>query len=552
MRGAAAAPPPPLLYRAPVFAREAAEVFRRRRTYVVQFFFLAALLGMLALFWPRGEADAAYAGRTLFSYLAAMELAVAALVAPALTAPGIASEREKETLGLLAIAGISPLRIVAGKALGRLAQVAVLVAISLPLLGALFTVGGLSPREVGTVFVEAIALAALGAGLGSLFSATARRPETATLNAFIMIVAIAAAPPMLARAGLPVPAYYLSPAAWYEALFNPLAATGEVVFRRWWIAPLVHFGLGAAALLAGARALARRGYEPYKGGPSRIVPLRRLILRLRKRGGPLGLGGRCGTEGAARRWRERSVRTVSDGALAILFGAFILVFEIAAPASSRPALRMGTAIVLASAATQLATVLGAAAFARERDQHTLEPLAAAPLDADEFLLGKLLGIGRCVLICAGAVVLHVALGSLRGDVAWAAVLAICGTIPFGLALHAVVGLSLSCHARSTMRATAGALVVAVLLAGLANVGCFFFGLSPPSFVYQVLEGGHTTLQGGPAAAPFAWLAVAVAAALLAAAVAVVAWNHLRARFDALIGRAALDLIELPDTISAQK
>ena len=35
-------------------------------------------------------------------------------------------------------------------------------------------------------------------------------------------------------------------------------------------------------------------------------------------------------------------------------------------------------------------------------------------------------------------------------------------------------------------------------------------------------------------------------ALFAAAVAVVAWNHLRARFDMLVGRAALDIIALPD------
>src|SRR5205085_10816190 len=126
--------------------------------------------------------------------LAAIELAAAALIAPALAAPGIAEERERETLGLLAIAGAGPAAILWGKALGRLAQVVVLVLVSLPLVGALFAVGGLPEQVVVTVFIEAIALAALGVGLGSFFSATSRRPEIATISAFAVLFAITAVP----------------------------------------------------------------------------------------------------------------------------------------------------------------------------------------------------------------------------------------------------------------------------------------------------------------------------------------------------------------------
>ncbi|HVY60859.1 MAG TPA: ABC transporter permease subunit, partial [Planctomycetota bacterium] len=240
----------PILFRAPVFTREAASLFRRRRTYVMQLCFLGGLFVALMLLWPHGTVDAAGRGRDCFKLFAALELAVAGLLAPALAAPAIATEREKETLGLLAIAGASPHRILAGKALGRLAQVVVLIAISLPLVSALFVVGGLSPGEVGPVFVEAIALGALGVGLGSFFSATTRRPETATVYAFLSIIAIAGVPEGLARAGLGLPAYHLSPTTWYEALFNPLAMTGETTFRAWYVAPLLHVALGAAALVA--------------------------------------------------------------------------------------------------------------------------------------------------------------------------------------------------------------------------------------------------------------------------------------------------------------
>jgi ABC-type transport system involved in multi-copper enzyme maturation permease subunit len=538
----------PITFRAPVFAREAAAMFRRRRTYLMQVAFLGGLFVALMLLWPHGEGDAAERGRDCFKLFAALELAVAALLAPALAAPAIATEREKETLGLLAIAGASPYRILAGKALGRLAQVVVLVAISLPLVGALFVVGGLSPGEVGTIFVEAIALAALGVGVGSLFSATTRRPETAVVYAFLAIIFLAGVPEALARAGLPVPAHHLSPYSWYEAVFNPLAATGEVVFASWYVAPILHALLGAAAIVAGGYRLERAGYEPHKAA-TYDIPLKRLLLRMRKRGGPLGLTGRFGTEVAALRWRERSVRTFSDGALIVALGLFLVLFEVFAPAKSRDIVRNASAIGLAALATLLATVLGAAAVSRERDQKTLEPLAAAPIEAEQFLVGKLLGLGRAVLICGAAVVLHLVLGVLRGDMPWASVFAVAGTIPFGLALHAVVGLSCSCHCETTVRSTAWALALAVAIAAFSWVSCMFYGLSPAAFIAQLAmarAGSGSAGLRSPESDALQWLAVAVAAALFAAAVAVVAWNHLRARFDMLVGRAALDIIALPD------
>jgi ABC-type transport system involved in multi-copper enzyme maturation permease subunit len=536
----------PLIHRFPIFAREAAQVFRRRRTYVLQGLFLLALLGILGLFWPRGDADAAAIGTWLFKALAGIELAAVALVAPALAAPSFASERQKETLGLLAIAGAPPIAIVAGKALGRLAQVGVLVAISIPLMSALFTVGGLTPRLVGQIFVAAFALGAFGVAMGALHSVGARRAEVATLQAFGEVAILSLLPIALAPV-LKLPAYLVSPVAWFDAVFNPLGTTGEVEFRRWWVAPLIQLVLAAGALIVASLLLARRGYEPRERGGAPAIPLRKALLRLRRRGGPLGLTGRFGTEVAALRWRERSVRHFSDGALGMVLLIALVLFEIFAPAASRADIREGTALGLAAVATLFATVLGAAALAREKDQHTIEPLAACPIEADHFLLGKLLGLGRAVLIVGAATVVHLGLGSLRGEVPWAAVIAVAGTMPFGLAFHAILGLSFSCHFPTTVRATAWALGTAVLTAAVAQFGCLFYGLSPPVFLMQVFGNAHQQL-GNPQAQPGNWLIVAIFAAGLAVAFAVVAWNHLRARFDALIGRAALDFIEFPDTM----
>jgi ABC-type transport system involved in multi-copper enzyme maturation permease subunit len=536
----------PLVFRAPVFGRELVWQLRQRRTYALQLAFLGAIFAVLLVVWPHDERDAAASGRAAFAVLAGMELAAAALTAAATAAPAIAGERAKETLGLLTLAGAAPLRIVAGKALGRFAQVLLHIAITLPLVGALFTIGGLSLREVGTIFLGAAALAALGAGLGTLASAWFRRGDGATIAALVALLAIAVLPLVPIALGARFPAHHVSPYAWYLAVFSPLSWTGEVVFRDFWVAPLLHAALGIAAIVAGGAVLARTGPLPFRGGER--PPLRRLLLRLRKRGGPLGLTSRFGTEVAALRWRERSVRAISDGALAAVLVAGLAAFEVWVPPAARPALRKGTAIGLGALATLLATVLGASAVSRERDQETLEPLAAAPLEAEQFLLGKLLGLGRAVLVAAAALIVHVTAGAARGDLPGVAAFAIALTVPFGLVLHAVMGLSFSSHAASTVRAVAASLGAAVALAGVAPyLTCFSYGLSPVRFVAIVLDAGPSV--GSRTPGPEEWIAVAVTTAACTIAFAVVAWNHLRARFDALIGRAALDLIELPDRIS---
>lgn len=536
---------------APIFAREFISLLRKPRTYVLELALVGALLVIVLAFWPLGEHDAATRGRFTFRLLAALELAVAGLVAAAIAAPSIAEERRRETLGLLAIAGVAPLRIVAGKAIGRLGLVVLLIALSFPPLAALITIGGLSLREVGAVFVEAAALAVFGTGAGALFSAAAARSEAAVLGALAAVAAVAFVPLFAAAAGAGVPAHHISPIAWFQALFDPLPFTGEVVFRRWWIAPLGAVTAGAVAIVLGAALLARRGYEPVRAGAGESrIPLRRLLVRLRRRGEPLELTSRFGTEVAAICWRERSARFGSDGALAVLLGAALVAFEALVPPGTQGP-RLFGAVALAGFATLVATALGAAAIARERDQKTLEPLAAAPIEAEQFLLGKLLGLGRGMLVCWAALAAHVALGALRGDLPPMAAFVIALTTPFGLVLHAVMGLSFSSRASTIVRAVAASLATAVGLAVIARFGqCLFFGISPASFVAIALDlvspGGSA---GTPGTDPLVWVATAGATSLLAAAVGVVTWNHLRARFDALVGRAALDLLEVPDRIA---
>jgi len=561
--------------RFPLAAREAAELFRRGRTYALQGAFLAALWVILAASWPSGVGPEDASGASLFRLLAGILLAAAALVAPALAAPMIIEERERETLGLLAIAGASPARIVLGKAAGRLAHVLVLAALAAPLAGSLYALGGLGLGEVLPVFVEAAALALLGTGLGAALSAGGRRAEAAITASIAAMTALAFLPGIAAQALPGFPARHISPVEWTAALFDAYGVTGETRFRLWWIAPLAHGALGALLLAVACLRLARAGVEPIRSGEGAARRIGRislvrwasgllrralaLVLRRdeRRAAVPGFWSRRVGPVAAALLARERNGRALSDGALFVGLMGLVVLFEVLAPpgqAARVEARRIG-AIALSALATLIASVMGAVAVARERDASTLEPLAAAPIDAEHFLKGKLLGISRAIGIAGLAVVVHVALGAVRGDpisgtpdLPWALALALLGTLPVGLALHAVIGLSISCHWESAVKASALSVAVAVLLAAVSKYVCLFYGISPVAFTIVAFDPAANRL-GDPTKEPLQWIAIAVAAAIHAAAVGVVAWNHLHARFDQLMGRAALDIVSLPDTIS---
>ena len=127
-------------------------------------------------------------GRGIFTALMFLQTLMILVLAPASTAGTISSEREKQTLDLLAVTPISSLAIVVGKLMSALTWVFVLILASIPVTSLVFVYGGVAPDDVvrgyAMLFVTAIAFGALG----TFFSALMRRSGAATGLTFVAVL----------------------------------------------------------------------------------------------------------------------------------------------------------------------------------------------------------------------------------------------------------------------------------------------------------------------------------------------------------------------------
>jgi ABC-type transport system involved in multi-copper enzyme maturation permease subunit len=126
-------------------------------------------------------------GHELFSALTVLQTFAWMLMAPALTATGIAGERER---GLLEALHMSPLRtyqIVWGKLLPALLFVLLLTLVAMPISSICFLMGGVSPGEFGWALTLHAITAFTGASIGIYFSARSRRALGALTTTFVFL-----------------------------------------------------------------------------------------------------------------------------------------------------------------------------------------------------------------------------------------------------------------------------------------------------------------------------------------------------------------------------
>ena len=127
-------------------------------------------------------------GRGIFMALMILQTLMILVLAPASTAGTISSEREKQTLDLLAVTPISSVAIVVGKLLSALTWVFVLILASIPVTALVFVYGGVAPDDVirgyAMLFVTAIAFGAIG----TFFSSLLRRSGAATGMTFVAVL----------------------------------------------------------------------------------------------------------------------------------------------------------------------------------------------------------------------------------------------------------------------------------------------------------------------------------------------------------------------------
>ena len=143
---------------------------------------LVALL--LAAAW---SSQLGAAGRTLFVYLAYMNVGFLSLVAIGWYAPILTEEKEAETLGLLRLAGFRMASILIGKSVGAFMATALLLLIQVPFSVLAASLGGITSHQVQAGYVGLGAFAVLAYGVGLLMSVLANRTTSAArLTAWVL------------------------------------------------------------------------------------------------------------------------------------------------------------------------------------------------------------------------------------------------------------------------------------------------------------------------------------------------------------------------------
>src|SRR5579871_6035844 len=255
----------------PIFHREALVHVRHPRTYVFQTVFLAGLVLLLVPLWPTasgGGAQVADKGRLIFEYGTIFEMILIALIAPALTANAITSEKDKNTLDVLVLTNAGPLSIIFGKLLARVATLGFLLFLSLPVIFALLTLGGIDVKSIGVAFAILLSTAWIGGSLGILLSTMLRKTTIALIGGYAFLASYLATPAILSPLGFfpgthgagtfdPRTAY-ASPFYDVLYLFQPSSFVPRESFaQHWWVNPAISLAAGTALALLSVFLLAR-------------------------------------------------------------------------------------------------------------------------------------------------------------------------------------------------------------------------------------------------------------------------------------------------------
>jgi ABC-2 type transport system permease protein len=129
-------------------------------------------------------------GRGIFIGLMLVQTLMVAVLAPAATAGAISSEREHQTLDLLAVTPISSIAIVLGKLVSALAWLFILILASIPVTALVFVFGGVAPDDMIRGYIVLFATVIGLGSVGIFFSTLTRRTGASTGLTFVATLAL--------------------------------------------------------------------------------------------------------------------------------------------------------------------------------------------------------------------------------------------------------------------------------------------------------------------------------------------------------------------------
>ncbi len=139
-------------------------------------------------------------GRQVFTSLVWINYFFITVGAIGYFATSITEEKEEQTLGLMRMAGISPLGLLLGKSASRLWMALVLIAVQFPFTLLSVTLGGVTQRQIFASYVSLGAYTFFLSGVGTLCSVVSRRSMRAVIYMFLFVVGLVLLTPILAIA----------------------------------------------------------------------------------------------------------------------------------------------------------------------------------------------------------------------------------------------------------------------------------------------------------------------------------------------------------------
>lgn len=133
-------------------------------------------------------------GLRFFRAIVWLNVAFMTLLGVGFFSTAVSEEKEEDTLGLMQMAGISPLGILVGKLGGRLVQALLLIAVQYPFNLLSVTMGGITTNQVRCAFIGLTAYLVFIAGLGILCSTVAPRSRSAASMMILGLLTYVAVP----------------------------------------------------------------------------------------------------------------------------------------------------------------------------------------------------------------------------------------------------------------------------------------------------------------------------------------------------------------------
>lgn len=391
----------------PVFAFELLWTSRRWQTYAGRSVFVAGQLAALGLVWsavagrgPLSIREQAEAGRQFYHAMAAIQLALALLAAPAATAGAFYFDRARGTLAQLLATDLAATEIVLGKLAARLVPLVGAVLCGVPFLALAALLGGIDPASVVGLHLVTLGSAVLGCTLALTLSVWGTTLTEVVLATYaIWLVAILLPPTwwvIRVNGAVPWPL-----PDWMEAtspvllVFSPgRLADGTSLEGPLWFLGLCLVLSAALSALAAWRLRPAVAREPDRA--RRHVGFGRLGRWLP---GP-------SLDGNPALWREWHARRPTRGVLVLwlLYAALAVActagvawmtghFPNGGPAPLLNALQVAAGMLLLS-------ISAASALAEERVRGSLDVLLATPLPTRSVLWAKWWGTFRAASVLA--------------------------------------------------------------------------------------------------------------------------------------------------------